>query len=175
MDALRAPLTAAFDRPMSDPRRTRRYGRALLRIFSRPLRKGDAVPEARLRRAEKRLGVALPGAMRDYYLLAGSAAENREHNVLFTPDELALEGGYLVFMEENQAVVHWGIPLSLTRRADPQVWQRVNADIPEWHSEDMTFSVFIVKNLAWQRGVELWNNRMHPTSGAMAKRRPARR
>jgi hypothetical protein len=100
------------------------------------------------------LGFSLPSALRDYLLLAGGARENREHNRLLPPEELAVEDGYLVFMEENQSVVDWGIPLTLARRADPEVWQRVNGDEPEWYSEELRFSEFILKNLAWQRGVE---------------------
>jgi hypothetical protein len=115
----------------------------------------DGVREQRLVRAEKRLGLALPAALRDYYLLAGAAAENREHNLLFAPEELIVEEGRLMFMEENQAVVTWGLPLGPGKRADPTVWQRVNSDRPEWYSEELPFSVFVLENLAWQRGREL--------------------
>jgi hypothetical protein len=96
----------------------------------------------------------MPGALRDYFRLAGEARENREHNRLLPPEELVVEDGCLVFMEENQSVVDWGIPVAQAGKADPEVWQRVNGDAPEWHSEDMRFSEFILKNLAWQRGVE---------------------
>ena len=114
----------------------------------------DAIPEARVRRAEKRLGFSLPSALRDYLRLAGEAKENREHNRLLSPEALVVEDGYLVFMEENQSVVDWGIPLALARQADPVVWQCVNGDAPKWYSEKMCFSEFILRNLAWQRGVE---------------------
>ena len=145
-------------------RRVAKYRRTLRVIFGRPLITRDGLPEQRLRRAEKRLGMPLPAAMRDYYCVAGAASENREHNRLFTPEELFLEEGRLLFMEENQAVVHWGVPLRSKRRADPEVWQRVNGDKAEWHSEQMAFSAFILKNLAWQRGVELSNDEMQLTS-----------
>jgi enamine deaminase RidA (YjgF/YER057c/UK114 family) len=123
-------------------------------VFGRPVARKDAVPEARLRRAERRLGFRLPDALRDYLALAGLAKENREHNRLFRPEELAVEDGYLLFMEENQAVVHWGVPVGLLEKSDPEVWQRVNGDRPEWYSEEMRFSEFMIKNLAWQRGVD---------------------
>jgi hypothetical protein len=100
-------------------------------------------------RAEKRLGLALPPALRDYYLLAGAAAENREHNRLFAPEELVVEEDRLLFMEENQGVVTWGAALGRGPRADPVVWQRVNGDRPEWYSEELTFSAFIIASLAW--------------------------
>jgi hypothetical protein len=138
---------------MSDRRRLRRYRRALTRVFGRSVVRADGVPELRIRTAEKRLGFPLPGAMRDYLGLAGLARENREHDRLYRPEDLLVEDGFLVFMEENQEVVHWGIPLSHLSRANPAVWQRVNSEEPEWFSEQMAFSEFIVKNLAWQRGV----------------------
>jgi hypothetical protein len=146
---------------MAYPTRVAKYRRTLHTILGRPVGKGDSLPERRLARAEKRLGMTLPAAIRDYYLVAGAAIENREHNRLFTPEELLVEDGRLLFMEENQAVVHWGVPLRSKRRADPEVWQRVNGDQAEWYSEQMAFSLFIVKNLAWQRGVELSNDEMH--------------
>jgi hypothetical protein len=136
-------------------RRVATYRRSLRLIFGRPLVARDGVPELRLRRAEQRLGIGLPAAMRDYYLVAGAASENREHNRLCTPEELLVEEGRLLFMEENQAVVDWGVPVRSRKRADPEVWQRVNGDEPEWYSEELPFSVFILKNLAWQRGVKL--------------------
>ena len=145
---------------MGNGRRTAAYARILRTLIGRPLITRDGVAEQRLKQAEKRLGIALPAAMRDYYVVAGAAIENREHNQLYTPEELVVEEGRLLFMEENQAVVHWGVPLRSKRRADPEVWQRVNGDKAEWYSEHMAFSVFIVKNLAWQRGIELSNNKM---------------
>lgn len=139
---------------MSNQKRVGVYRSSLRQIFGRPIEPRDATSEARVRRAEKRLGFSLPSALRDYLRLAGEAKENREHNRLLSPEALVVEDGYLVFMEENQSVVDWGIPLALAGKADPEVWQRVNGDAPEWYSENMTFSDFILENLAWQRGVE---------------------
>ena len=129
---------------MANERRVAKYRRTLHTIFRRPLTARDALPEQLSRRAEKRLGMALPAAMRDYYLLAGAASENREHNRLFRPEELLVEEGWLLFREENQAVVHWGIPLRSKSRTDPEVWQRVNEDETEWYPEHMAFSVFLL-------------------------------
>lgn len=93
--------------------------------------------------------------MREYYLAAGEANRlNRAHNILFRPEELRFEQNYLIFMEENQAVVHWGIAMSDLAHPDPAVWQRVNGDSPEWYSEEMDFSTFIAKNLLWQAGID---------------------
>ena len=57
-------------------------------------------------------------------------------------------------MEENQAVVDWAVSLGARPKVDPEVWQRANEDDAPWYSEEMTFGEFILKNLAWQRGVD---------------------
>jgi hypothetical protein len=50
-------------------------------------------------------------------------------------------------MEENQAVVSWGIKIKDIDISDPEAWQRVNSYPPAWYSEEMTFSKFIVQAL----------------------------
>ena len=130
--------------------------RALLgKVFGRPLGRGDALPAGRVTKAERRLGFTLPAAVRDFYRVAGRAKETCAHNYLLDPDQLAVEGRYLVFMGENQGVVDWGLRVSTLAAADPTVWQRTNGDRPKWYSERMPFSEFMLKNLAWQLGVEL--------------------
>jgi hypothetical protein len=140
---------------MPNSARLSTYRSALGEIFGRKLSARDGISESRLARAEARLRVALPLAVRDFYALAGAANECREHNRLYWPEDLTVEETHLVFMEENQGVVDWSVTLRPRRRADPEVWQRVSEDGAPWYSEEMTFSVFILKNLAWQRGVEL--------------------
>ena len=136
---------------MANAGRTTAYTDALNLIFGRRLLARDGISEARLARAEKRLRFSLPSAVREFYSLAGAASECREHNHLYWPEDLNVEDERLVFMNENQGVVDWAV--SLGQKADPEVWQRVSEDDAPWYSEEMTFSVFILKNLAWQRGV----------------------
>ena len=139
-----------------------KYRRELEVIFGRPLLSRDGVSETGLLKAERRLDLVLPTAVRDYYVLAGAAKENREHNILYGPDQLVITDGFLIFMEENQAVVHWGLRVPFSEKADPEVWQRVNGDKPEWYPEKTPFSVFIVKNLAWQHGIEMPTSQIGP-------------
>jgi hypothetical protein len=156
---------------MASLRRTTAYTDALNLIFGRRLLVRDGISEARLTRAEKRLRFSLPSAVREFYSLAGAAGECREHNHLYWPEDLTVEDERLVFMSENQGVVDWAVSLRPRPKADPEVWQRVSEDDAPWHSEEMTFSVFILKNLAWQRGVELSNKRMQLTRSALANGR----
>src|SRR5436190_24276675 len=120
--------------------RTARFGRVARAVLGRDLRPRDRTPEQRIRAAEDGLRIGLPAAMREYYLAAGEADQlNRAHNTLFRPEELRFEQNYVIFMQENQAVVHWGVAMSDLANPDPIVWQRVNSDSPQWYSEEMDF------------------------------------
>lgn len=130
-----------------------RYVEMIRRHLGRDPKKADGLPDSALTKCERRLGVKLPAAMRDYYRLAGKLEQiNKAHNFLFTPDELRIDDGRLWFMEENQAVVHWGIPLKNLSEDDPRVYQRANVDGAKWYSEKMTFSAFLISVFDWQAG-----------------------
>jgi hypothetical protein len=123
------------------------------RHLGRAPQASDGVPEATLRKAEKRLQIRLPRAMRDYYLLAGAVDHlNRAHHQLFSPDRLRIEDGHLWFMEENQAVVRWGLPLQRLSEGDPPVYQRANAASATCFSENLSFSTFLIRIYDWQAG-----------------------
>jgi hypothetical protein len=55
-------------------------------------------------------------------------------------------------MEENQAVVHWGLSVKRLSEDDPVVHQRANADGAKWYSEKMRFSKFLARMYNWQAG-----------------------
>ena len=74
---------------------------------------------------------------------------------LRAPDELTIEDGFLVFAEENQRFVDWGIPVPVGGAPDPVVWQRVNGKQSAWFSEDMPFSSFVIRRLAFAKGLTL--------------------
>ena len=124
-------------------------------VLGRELQATDAIDRPHLTRTEKRLEIVLPTVVSNFYAAAGGAPELQAHNRLRHPDALEVEDGYLVFMEENQDVVDWGLRLPLILDSDPEVWQRVNDDEPAWYSEEMSFSEFIVRNFAFVYGVEL--------------------
>lgn len=72
------------------------------------------------------------------------------HNRLLPPDEWFVDAGRLVFLEENQTVVFWGVPVAAADD-DPAVDQGVvNGSTIEWHSESDQCSVFLKVMFAWQ-------------------------
>lgn len=127
----------------------------LMIVLGRVPTERDALSDERLRRAERRLGIVLPQTVAGFYQYVGAAPELQEHDRLRHPEALDIEDGFLVFMEENQTVISWGLPLPLGEVPDPTVWQRVNSDPRAWYPEPMTFSEFIVTRLAFTRGVTM--------------------
>lgn len=71
--------------------------------------------------------------------------ENTQHNRLYALRNLSVEGGKLLFMEENQAVVFWGMDLKNLISRDSEVFQAANADDLVWYSEELNFSDWILK------------------------------
>jgi len=99
------------------------------------------------------LKIVLPAAMSEYYLIAGRLDQiNKSHNILFTPAGLYIKDGHLWFMEENQAVVHWGIQADRLAEEDPMVYQRVNEEGMKWYSQRLRFSKFLTRVFDWQAG-----------------------
>jgi hypothetical protein len=91
-------------------------------------------PRRAVEAAEARLGMRLPAALREYYLAVGRHELNRVHNRLWPPDALDVYRGRLVFLEENQSVVYWGVR-SRTAAADPVVSQTMDLDEGGWLRE----------------------------------------
>jgi hypothetical protein len=99
-------------------------------------------------RAEARLGIRLPAPLRDYYLTVGRHKINRAHNRLWPPEALEISQGRLVFMEENQQVVFWGVR-SRSEAADPIVYQTTDLEDGEWVAESAC-SQFLPAMMCWQ-------------------------
>lgn len=109
--------------------------------------------ESSLARAERQFGVALPAALRGYFLTLGNLRElNDAHNRLLAPDDWFLDAGKLVFMVENQAVLYWGVEAAKSPDDDPAVFQGVNLlpEAIEWHLECDRCSEFLLVMLHWQ-------------------------
>ena len=97
---------------------------------------------------------SFPTALQEYYYLLGKHPINKEHNRILEPNEMYYIEDYLVFAEENENVVVWGILKSDLQIEDPMVYQgqEYNGKY-SWYSEDSTFSRFIIQMFKWQRGI----------------------
>ena len=103
------------------------YREAIERLYAR---RPQGEPEEEVRLAEERLGVALPKALRGYYLYAGHREPlNQAQDRLLAPATLRRAGSAVVFYVENQGVNSWGIRRGDLGRDDPPVY----AAWPRWY------------------------------------------
>jgi hypothetical protein len=129
--------------------------------LGRPLRRRDGMALSRIRTAERRLGVLVPTVLRDYFHVAGQETKfNAAFNRLLPPEEWFVDRKRLVFFEENQQVVYWGVPAAFTpdagrrtpdarRMSDPPVYQGVSAERLYWYREHRNCSTFLLVLLHW--------------------------
>jgi hypothetical protein len=127
------------------------YYRSLFRTFGYPLSDRTVLSSNVLTVAEKRLGVKIPKALRDYYLVAG---RERRFNTcldrLLPPSQWSLDKKRILFMEENQVVAWWGVSIRNPRAADPPISQVINDEPIYWLPEHRKCSVFLAVMLHHQ-------------------------
>lgn len=128
-----------------------KYYRRLFEMMGRPLSKSSGLPVGALAAAEKRLGVHVPQALRDYYRVAGGERRvNTCHNRLLPPHKWRVDHRRLIFMEENQSVVFWAVPVGRRAAIDPPVDQGVNDEPIGWAREHSRCSIFLTVMLHYQ-------------------------
>lgn len=105
--------------------------------FIAPLGPQDGVPVAQLDRAESRLGVRMPVALREWYRLAGRRPDviGGAKDQPVAADELRLRDGVLVIYTESQYVFQWGMLEEELGLDDPRIVTREEeGDAPTvWH------------------------------------------
>lgn len=132
------------------------YIRGFAATWSTPLSPDDGTPEAELAAAEKKLGVRLPAAVREAYMLFGRREDlhsNMQH--LLTPADFYVDDREeaLVFREENQGAAFWGIPLTDLRHPDPPVRMRqdlADKDAERWEGWLSSFSVSCIEMVLFE-------------------------
>jgi hypothetical protein len=133
---------------------TDRFRACVPRYLGRAWKPSDGSRASKLAACERRLGRPLPESLRAFYLALGEVAELlAAHNQVLPLEQLAVAGEYLLFMEENQSVVSWGIPIAQLHERDPIVWQRNNTPPVEWFSEDK--GVLDLMSSMWDWYVEI--------------------
>jgi hypothetical protein len=121
--------------------------------LARPLTSEDGEPEADISHNEAHLGLTLSSVLREYYRLAGRYDRfNRAHHRFRRPGEWSVDGGKLVFLEENQCVMIWGVEAGTSPEDDPPVYQAptVRGRLTEWYLEHDCCSEFLLVMLHLQ-------------------------
>lgn len=125
-----------------------------LEVIYGPFGADDSVSASEVLAAEARLGVKLPAALVALYRRTGRATSLHEsHNRLVTLEQVDFAGDHLVFYEENQDVVVWGIERSRLADDDPPVDQGQPTAAPNvgtFYPEFASVSEFARAQGAWQ-------------------------
>jgi hypothetical protein len=121
-----------------------------------PIRDGDGSTRADLDDAERRLGVRLPAAVREAYLLLGRRPDLTSVNgTLLTPDMLDYDpdNQVLVFRAAHQGVALFGVSLTDPADDDPPVLycaSLMDKDRERWEPFFDRFSLACVDMLLWE-------------------------
>jgi hypothetical protein len=110
--------------------------------------------EAEIITLEKRLNIILPTALREYYLVLGKNQQiNDNFNRLLKPaGEIDFSADrHLIFYEENQCVVYWGIKEMDLQQQNPPVYGNYDAtNLSEnWFADSPTTEDFLLSMAFW--------------------------
>jgi len=127
------------------------------RYLGRAWQASDGLPEADVEQTQAQMGIKLPAALRSFYLTLGALPELCTiHNVILPPKDLRFQDDYLVFMDENQEVVSWGMKREDLQTADPIIWQRNNTS-EEWYSEEKPLAELLASMFDFYQTLDVWN------------------
>jgi hypothetical protein len=135
--------------PIFLPRAKHNFKPAYKRAYSQlgfPLRPTHASSERQIARAERKLGIQLPQALRDFYLVAGREKKLKgAFQGIRDLDELEVERGKLLFVDENQGAVVWSLDIK-TPSDDPAVFQGplIDGAVNRWYPESDRCSTFLI-------------------------------
>ena len=122
----------------------KKHYRTLFERLGYPLKERAGTPTKTIIDAENRLGVEIPRPLRDYYLVAGRERRfNQCLNRFLSPVDWLIDNKRLLFLEENQTVLWWGVSIRNPKTVDPPISQGINADPISWHSEHRKCSIFL--------------------------------
>ncbi|WP_404286337.1 hypothetical protein [Glutamicibacter arilaitensis] len=94
-------------------------------------------------------GVSIPFVLEEFYLAVGNNEDFTEaYHFFFDPEELEIDGDYLLFLEDEEEKYVWGFKASQLDVPDPIVYRRNNAK-GTWASEEGTFSEFTLDLFSW--------------------------
>ncbi|WP_026532765.1 hypothetical protein [Arthrobacter sp. H41] len=109
----------------------------------------DGLSSAELEEMMQGKDFELPLALREFYLAVGATEDIMEaFHFFWDPDELEIEDGFLLFLEDEEELYTWGMKADQLSVPDPIVWRRNNAR-GEWKSEDGTFSEYVLDLFEW--------------------------
>jgi hypothetical protein len=129
------------------------YLEIIHKLYNLPEDANAGYTEEELSALELRLKITIPDVLRRYYKILGRNGHvNDSFNRLTSLGEIGFsEDGHLVFYEENQAVVLWGIAQEDIAAANPPVYGTYDSNRAEWFMDSDTMEHFLL-SMAWWNG-----------------------
>ncbi|GAA2750701.1 hypothetical protein [Kitasatospora cinereorecta] len=144
---LRVDLPAALTGPSAAFAFVERFAENL----GAPVQPEDGVPEAELTAAEQRLGLALPGAMREWYARFGRRRDLfHALRYPYAPEDLEAEDSVLIWQTEKLFWYGFAIPLDRVHESDPPVVWDSYEEGSEWEPYADRFSLACIELLITQ-------------------------
>jgi hypothetical protein len=118
--------------------------------FDEPWKPEDGLSREELTAALTDSGVGeLPESLREFYLAVGAVEDLMEAwYYVWDPDELEIEDGYLLFMEDEDEAYTWGLRVDSLDVADPLVHRRSNTR-GNWMDTEATLSEYLLDYYEW--------------------------
>ena len=123
----------------------RHYTSRFLEIFGSEPEPADGLGEESVETRLAQRGLRIPAALFDYYSVAGHHWINKKQNRLRPIEELDWYVDWLIFMDDEQGLVSWGIHRQDLHMPDPMVWQGILGEEIDWFQEDLTLSEFLME------------------------------
>jgi hypothetical protein len=114
-------------------------------IFGSEPGPADGLGEESVQARLAQRGLHIPQALFDYYAVAGYHWVNKKQNRLRPIEELDWYSDWLIFMDDDQGLVSWGIQRQDLSSSDPVVWQGILGEEIDWFQEDLTLSEFLIE------------------------------
>ena len=114
-------------------------------IFGSELEPADGLGEESVQVRLAQRDLRIPQALFDYYSVAGYHWVNKKQNRLRPLEELDWYRDWLIFMDDDQGLVSWGIQRQDLSSSDPVVWQGILGEEIDWFQEDLTLSEFLIE------------------------------
>ncbi len=93
--------------------------------------------------AELKARQRLPQVLEEFYLALGRCEEIMEaYHFFFDPDELTVEDGHLLFLEDEEERWVWGVDVDSLDVPDPLIARR-SSNSGMWNDEGATVSEFV--------------------------------